>query len=263
MIPVKDKIECIVRGMELYFRTFALADNMSLRAGDVEWITPRPNSAGPSLVYKVSLDGSTVDARLAQMLPDLKAGAIPSLWVVSPTSTPADVADHLHAIGFKGGLDAVHPEPGMALDLDELSVEPGPGSDIEIRKVASLAEFAAWIDVVNEALHGWNLLSVEHYRAWLDHAPYTFYLGCHGGTPVATLATLRDREAASVEFVSTLKVYRRRGAATALCMEALHDLKREGVRIATLRSCTEAIPVYTRLGFLPYYEQLLLSYPPG
>ena len=265
MTSSKDKLECIVRGMETYFRTFALADNVRLHARDVEWITPNPGSAGPSLVYQVSLDESTVDERLAEMLPELQAGVIPSLWVISSTSTPADVADHLHAIGFTGGLDAAHPEPGMALDLDEFApgLGLGPSSDIEISVVASSTEFAAWIDVVNEALHGWNLLSIEHYRAWLEHAPYTFYLGCHGGTPVATLATLRDREAASVEFVSTLKAYRRKGVATALCVKAVQDLRLKRVRLVTLRSGTEAISVYARLGFKPYYEQHLLSYPLG
>ncbi len=261
-----NKPECIVHGMETYFRTFALADNMCLHAGDVEWISPRPNSTGPSLVYKVSLDESTVDARLAEMVPGLKAGAIPSLWVISPTSTPADIADHLHAIGFRGGFDPEHAEPGMALDVDEFSMQPRPDLDVEVDKVASLNEFAVWIDVVNEALHGWDMLSTEHYHAWMRHEPYSFYLGCYRGTPIATLATLQDGETAStasVEFVSTLKEYRRRGAATALCIKAIRDLQRKGVRVVTLRSSTEAIPVYARLGFKPYYEQLLLSHPRG
>ncbi len=160
-----NKLECIVRGMETYFRTFALADNMCLNAGDVEWISPRPDTAGPSLVYKVSLDESAVDARPAEMVPGLKAGAIPSLWVISPTSTPTDIADHLHAIGFKGGLNPEHAEPGMALDVDEFSMQPRPDLDVEVIQVASPNEFAVWIDVVNKALHGWDMLSTKHYRA--------------------------------------------------------------------------------------------------
>jgi GNAT superfamily N-acetyltransferase len=263
MAPINDRTTCIVQGMELYFRTFALADNMCLHAGDVEWISPRPVSAGPSLVYKVSLDDKTAETRLEKLIPGLKAGVIPSLWVVSPTSTPSNIVDHLLSIGFKGGLDPEHPEPGMALDVDEFSMEPKPGIDIEIRKVQSLNEYALWIDVVNEALHGWKMLSTEHYHAWLRHKPLTFYFGCHHGTPIATLATIQDGNTASVEFVSTLKEYRHHGAATALCIEAIKELQSRGVKTVTLRSSTEAISVYTRIGFKPYYEQLLLSYSPG
>ena len=255
-----DKIKCIVDGMELYFRTFALAENIYLHTGDIEWISPRPNSPGPSLVYKVFLDERTIKTRLEELLPGLKAGVIPSLWVISPTSTPSSIVDYLMSIGFKGGLDTEHLEPGMALDIDDFSMETKSGSNIEIRGVKSLREFALWMDVVNEALHGWKLLSTEQYYPWLNHNPLSFYLGYHNGTPIATLATIQNGETASVEFVSTLKEYRHQGAATALSIEALKDLQLKGVKTVTLRSSTEAIPVYTKLGFRPYYEQLLLSF---
>jgi GNAT superfamily N-acetyltransferase len=258
-----DKVKCIVDGMELYFRTFALAENICLHMGDIEWISPKPDSAGPSLVYKVSLDERTIKTRLKELLPGLKAGVIPSLWVISPTSTPSNIVDYLVSIGFKGGLDTEHREPGMALDIDESSMESKSGSNIEIRRVKSLSEFALWIDVVNEALHGWKLLSTEQYYPWLKHNPLSFYLGYHKGTPIATLATIQNGETASVEFVSTLEEYRHQGAATALSIKALKDLQLKGAKTVTLRSSTEAIPVYTKLGFKPYYEQLLFSYPSG
>ncbi len=259
---VRDKVKCIVRGMELYFRTFALADNMCLHeTDDIEWISPAPDSAGPSLVFRVSFDEKTVEARLAELAPDLRAGILPSLWVLSPLSTPPNIVDHLRSIGFEGGADSEHPEPGMALDIDEFSLGSGSGSNIEIRKVETLAEFATWVDVVNEALHGWQLLSTERYHPWLQHDALSFYLGYCDGRPIATLATIQDGEAASVEFVSTLEQYRRQGAATALCIEAMEDLRSKGVKTATLRSSTEAISVYTRIGFKPYYEQLMFSYP--
>jgi hypothetical protein len=83
---MRDKITYIVQGMESYFRTFALADNMCLHETDIEWISPKSNSAGPSIVFKVSLDERTAGARLVELVPDLKAGVIPSLWVLSPLS---------------------------------------------------------------------------------------------------------------------------------------------------------------------------------
>lgn len=54
-------VKCIAEGMELYFRTFALAENMHHETGDIEWISPIGNSIGPSLVFKVSFDEKTAE----------------------------------------------------------------------------------------------------------------------------------------------------------------------------------------------------------
>jgi ribosomal protein S18 acetylase RimI-like enzyme len=258
----ESNMKAIVHGSEVYFRAFALADHMCLHTGDIEWICPKQGAAGPSIVYKVDLDEHTIRIRLEEITAEIKAGAIPAFWALSPVSTPPNVRDYLLAAGFNSGSNAEHPEPGMALDLASFSMAPGPKAGLEIIRVHSEDEFAAWIDVVNEALHGWEMLSLTHYRAWLDYPPYAFYLGCQYGKPIATVATLTDGETASIEFVSTLNEHRRRGAGTALCIQALSDLQRQGVRMATLRSSTEAIPVYTRLGFQVYYEQILMSFMP-
>jgi ribosomal protein S18 acetylase RimI-like enzyme len=258
---MRDKIRCITQGMEYYFRTFALADTVCLHETDISWISPKPNFTGPSIVFRVSLDEKTIENRLVALAADLATGVIPSLWVVTPLSTPANVLDHLKSIGFEGETNFNKPEPGMALDIDEFPLEPGINSDIEIKKVETLVEFSLWVDVVNEALHGWKLLSTEHYSSWLHYPPLVFYLGCRAGKPIATLATIQDGELASVEFVSTLKEYRRQGAATALCTEAIKDLRSQGVKTVTLRSSTQAISMYAKIGFKPYFELRTITYP--
>jgi hypothetical protein len=103
---MRDKIRCIVQGMELYFRTFALADNICLHETDIEWICPKPDSVGPSIVFKVSLDEKTARTRLVELAPDLRAGVIPSWWVLSPLSTPPNILKYLRAIGFEGQVDS-------------------------------------------------------------------------------------------------------------------------------------------------------------
>ena len=261
MLEREERIKCITQGMESYFRTFSLAHNMYVHSGDIEWITPRTGYTGPSVVFRVALDERTAQSRIEGMLTDLKARTIPSLWVISPTSTPANLIDLLRSVGFVGGSEPEHPEPGMALDLATFSVKPEPRASIRIAKVDSLAEFSQWIDVVNTALHGWDMLSAEHYAAWLYDHIYEFYLGYDNGTPVATYATLQTGETASIEFVSTLMPYRHRGTATALGVRALRDLQQKGVRTVTLHAFSEAISLYERLGFKSYYQLAVLSFP--
>lgn len=72
---------------------------------------------------------------------------------------------------------------------------------------------------------------------------------------------MQTGDTASIEFVSTLPAFRKQRAAFTANLAALHTLRQTGVKLVTLRSSKEAIPLYRKLGFQPYYEQVLLSYP--
>ncbi len=254
-------IRWIAEGMEQYFRAFALADNIQYHTGDFEWIAPRAGTPGPAIVFKESLEEANASQRIDEIIPDLKAGNIPSFWVVPPTSTPANVVDLLVKKGFNDLTGAVYTEPGMALEIETIPPLSLSIPDIVVKKVQTLSEFSTWINVVNEALHGCELLTPQHYAPWLDCEEFAFYQGYIEGKPVATVATMQTGDTASIEFVSTLPAYRRQGAAFTTNLAALHALRQAGVKRITLRSSKEAIPLYRKLGFLPYFEQRLLSYP--
>jgi GNAT superfamily N-acetyltransferase len=249
-------IEAIVKGVEVYFRSFALADGISHQNGDIEWIAPLPGFRGPALVFRVSLSDVTGEV-IERLIPDLQNGNIPSCWVLSPLSNP-EIFDVLLSNGFKGGAGSG--EYGMAMDVNSLSDLRTPSNLIEVKKVTSVTDFKVWMDVVNTALHGWAMLTIEQYSAWLEREGLAFYLGYLDGMPVSTAATFRDGKSAGVEFVSTLKEYRRQGAAYAVCHKALCDLQGNNVETATLVSLSEADRLYETLGFRPYYEQLLFSF---
>lgn len=260
-VPMNQKqyIKAIVIGSEIYFRTFALADNMYHHDGAIEWIVPLPGEKGPAIVYKVECS-AMVEEEIDRLIPDIQAGIVPSLWVLTPCSQPEKVSDILIKKGFKDITDREHPEYGMAMDMDVLADLPQSSKMVEIREVESISEFSTWVNVVNEALHGWELLTTEHYCIWLEREEYTFYLGFLNGIPVCTAATIKDGSKASLEFVSTLKEYRKNGVAYAVCLKALQELHKNGVEIVTLRSSFEAIKLYEKLGFKPYYEQQLFSF---
>ena len=253
-------VKCIVEGMELYLRTLAHADCMHDEAGDIEWISPLPNAVGPAIVFKIALDEATAADRIEALLPGLRAGTVPSVWFVSPTSTPPNILEILLAKGFKDLSNPAQPELGMASDMQVVPEWPVPNPGVMVRKVQSPSEFSLWVDVVNEALHGWDMLSCAHYYALVARAELSCYLAFLDGKPIATAATIQDGAQASLEFVSTLETYRQRGAASAVCMAALRELQQGNVHIVTLRASHEAIPLYTRLGFTSYFQTTAVAY---
>ena len=253
-------VKCIVEGMELYLRTLALADNMNYQAGDIEWIAPKPNAVGPAVVFKIALDEMTAAQRIDELIPHIKLGVIPSFWFISPTSTPKNIIQLLTEKGFQDGSDPEKPELGMALDMEMISEWPVSNPSVKVKKVQASSEFASWIEVVNKALHGWDMLDTEHCFPLVSRDGVSFYLASLNHVPIATAATIQDGDTASIEFVSTLKDYRHLGAATAVCVEALRELQKKGVQTVTLRASNEAIPLYTKLGFKPYFETTAMSY---
>ena len=82
----KQYIETIVKGSEIYFRAFALADSIYHHEGDIEWIAPMPGENGPAVVYKIQLS-DTMGEEINEIL-DLRNGKVPSLWVLTPLSRP-------------------------------------------------------------------------------------------------------------------------------------------------------------------------------
>ncbi|MFD2414225.1 GNAT family N-acetyltransferase [Paenibacillus rhizoplanae] len=253
-------VDCITDGMEKYLHTLALAEHMQYHQGDVEWISPLPGFDGPSLVFKVSLEEDTAIEHIDKLLPDLKSGVLPKIWFIPPSSKPANLTTILASKGFRDLSDPENPEWGMALDLAKIHNLPLSNPRINIHRVTSSSEFALWIDVVNEALHGWPMLDQTYHEFWLSRSELSFYLAYLDGVPIATSAAIQTGNQASIEFVSTLQQYRNQGAASALCLKTLHDLHNKGVHTATLRASHEANALYTKLGFKPYFQTVVMSF---
>lgn len=253
-------VNCITQGMEQYLHTLALAEHMQYHQGEVEWISPLPGFDGPSLVFKVSLEEDTASKHIDDLLPSLQSGVIPRTWFIPPSSKPANLTTILASKGFGDLSDPEKPEWGMALDLAKIRNLPQSNPRLHIHRVTSSSEFALWMDVVNEALHGWPMLNQAHYEFWLSRSELSFYLAYLDGVPIATSAAMQTGIQASIEFVSTLQPYRNQGAASALCLKTLNDLLNKGVQTATLRASHEANALYTKLGFKPYFQTVVMSY---
>ncbi|HHV09879.1 MAG TPA: GNAT family N-acetyltransferase [Clostridiales bacterium] len=251
-------INCIVKGIERYFRIFAQSGIIYNHMGSIEWIKPIQGEVGPSIVYGVKLGA---DEDIDIILKGIKDGIIPSFWYVLPNATPNNIVDILKEKGFVGEIptNPEEKEYGMALDLQTTNKWIDTNLSIEVKRVKDFSDFQCWIDIVNSALHGWKMIDAEHYFTWVSQNNIAFYIGYLNGVPISTAATITDQDNASLEFVSTLEEYRRQGAGTAVCVEALKQLKEQDVKTVILGSSPEATSMYKRLGFVPYFEKVLLA----
>lgn len=148
----------------------------------------------------------------------------------------------------------------MLLSKEEFIPYKAPEEEIVCRKVHTKKDFQAWIDIVNTALHGWTMIDAENYYTRVENGYVDIYLGEYKGVPVTTAATIRNRNAASLEFVSTLEEYRCKKIASVVCSAALENLFSDGVEAVTLSACDGSARLYEKFGFKGYFNNTILHY---
>lgn len=254
--------EIICKNYYQYYRAFAQSGIVEFHQGKVDWIKPKEGEAGPALAFHIRLDEDKAEEQLRELVKGILSKTIPARWIVTPDTQPGNMITLMERAGFQNlSAREEHPEPGMLLyAADFQSFVPAPGSGLVCRQVCTGEDFAAWIEVVNTALHGWKMIDAEHYLVWLGQQNIRFYLAELDGMPVSTAATIQNGETASLEFVSTLEKYRRKGAARCLCSQALEALFAGGAETVTLSGASEAVPLYKKLGFHPYFHNIIMLY---
>lgn len=251
----------VIENYYRYYKTFALSEIVDYHDGPVNWILPKSDEKGPSLAFNIRLEEETAEKVIQEHIKGICDKKIPDIWFITPDTKPNNIISILEQSGFENlssGSD--EPEPGMLLKKDDFCPYCISPNDIVCRKVKSKADFRIWIDVVNTALHGWEMIDSENYYTWLKNGVYDFYLAEIDGIPVSTVATIQNGDTASLEFVSTLNEYRRRKAAITVSTMALYNLFAKGVKTVTLSGSVEAVALYKKLGFHDCFHNILLKY---
>lgn len=109
-------------------------------------------------------------------------------------------------------------------------------------------------------MHGWNMIDAEHYFTWVRSKNIKVYLAELEGAAVAACATIQNGNTGSLEFVSTLELYRRRKAVALLSSCAIAELINNGAETITLSACGDAVHLYKQLGFKGYFHNAILKY---
>jgi GNAT superfamily N-acetyltransferase len=176
---------------------------------------------------------------------------VPFRWFFGSTSTPSDLPEQFEA----AGLVALSNTPGMALDLASMHDEPTTVSGLEVREVADVADFEAWLETSRVSFPfdpvvtaAWR--AVHEPLGFGDSSPLRNYIGWLNGQPVAVAAILYGRECAGIWNVGTLADVRGRGIGRETTLRALRDARNRGATLSVLGSSPMGRPVYTRIGFV-------------
>ncbi len=242
-----------------YYKAFAQSGIIELHEGPVSWIIPRKGEKGPSLAFRIHLDEENAENELKPFIQGIRKGSVPQTWIVTPDATPGNIIDIMEQNGFKN-LSVNSDELGMLLRKRDFHPYTEENSPITCRKISTMEDFKSWIEVVNTALHGWNMIDVEHYFTWVRSKNIKVYLAELDGAAVATCATIQNRNTGSLEFVSTLELYRRRKAAALLSSCAIAELINNGAETVTLSAYGDAVHLYKQLGFKGYFHNVILKY---
>ena len=253
--------QTIIQNYYNYYKIFAQADIINLYEGSVSWIIPCKGEKGPSIAFRVHLNEESVETELRVLIQGIREGKVPQIWHKTPDATPDNIIDIMKKNGFKDlSEDASEPEPTMSLHKNDFIPYEEKDSPIICRKISTKKDFKLWIDVVNTALHGWDMIDADHYFTWVESNNINIYLAEINGIAVSTCATIQNNNTASLEFVSTLEEYRRRQAAALLCSCAINDLLDNGAEIVTLGACGHSAFLYERLGFKRCFHNTVMKY---
>lgn len=253
--------QTIVQNYYNYYKIFAQADIIDLYEGSVSWIIPCKGAKGPSIAFRIHLNEENSEKELGTLIQGIREGKVPQIWHVTPDATPDNIIDIMKKNGFKDLSEgASEPEPTMLLHKKDFISYEEKDSPIICRKISTKKDFKLWIDVVNTALHGWDMIDADHYFTWVESNNISIYLAEINGLAVSTCATIQNNNTASLEFVSTLEKYRRRKAAASLCSCAINDLLNNGAEVVTLGACGRSVYLYERLGFKRCFNNTVMKF---
>jgi RimJ/RimL family protein N-acetyltransferase len=175
------------------------------------------------------------------------------VWLVGPSTTPADLDHRLLALGAE-------PNPGgsdyMAMVLDH---EPPPSpADIELRRVETFADYTAmWevmfegFDMPREERAAIRATLRERWAAAADDAGRWAYLALVDGVPVAECSVRRTVHGPLwLAGGATLPSFRGRGIYRALVRARWDDTVRLGAgALVVIANVETSYPILERLGF--------------
>ena len=198
--------QTIIQNYYNYYKIFAQADIIELYEGSVSWIMPCKGERGPSIAFRVHLNEKGAETELRALMQGIREGKVPEVWHITPDATPDNIIDIMKKNGFKDLSESTsEPEPTMSLYKNDFVPYEEIDSPIICRKISTKKDFKLWIDVVNTALHGWDMIDAEHYFRWVESDTINIYMAEMNGIAISTCATIQNSNNASLEFVSKLK----------------------------------------------------------
>ncbi len=192
------------------------------------------------------------EARIDALFQHYHKRGVPFLWLVHPSSRPADLDQRLIARGFT----EVESCPGMTLDLTALpdNYKETPSS-IHIREVTTRDDLEAIYDLI-----AWRWEVPAEARTLLPEVSTEFDVTRPGSglrcwiawmftEPVSKVLLNMDKGVAGIYGVATKPEVRGLGLARNMTLMAFHAAREAGCSLGVLHSSEMARSMYQKIGF--------------
>lgn len=219
--------------------------------GDALWFeTPIPVMPY-NTVLKFQVE-QNVDDRIDALIGRYAERNVPLLWILHPSSQPADLPERL----AQRGLQEIEVAPCMARGLENLP-EPAPLPEgVEVREAIEESDL---IELYGLAAWRWGV--PEEYRTQLREMIEKFEIGERGsntrmwlalkdGVPISKIGLYNGSGSAGIYGVATKPEARGLGIASLLMSVAMRAAKEMGHKLVVLDSSPLAEKLYRRLGFI-------------
>jgi ribosomal protein S18 acetylase RimI-like enzyme len=211
-------------------------------------------------VMRVNIDEGDVDELILRMKRLYAERHVPWTWRIGPSTHPSNLGERL----IFNGLRHYDSLPGLALNLDGLSVDLEFPPGLSIIQIGNATSLGNWIEVMSESFNIPNHASEAIFDSFLGvgfslSQPVQHFMGVINGKAVATSTLFLGAGVAGIFNVATLPEFRRKGLGEALTIAPLLQARAQGYRFAVLESSRDGLSLYRRLGFKSYcqFEQYI------
>ena len=244
IVTRNEALSYVDAGADSYLRVMGDAVHMELRDNGIyETMRSRSDINSLASVYNMRLEELS-DETLKTTIDEIRELKMHTWW---PLSAPDRVLLAIH--GKIPVYTAEDVEIYGIMYPDELTGRPERLANVRLQLVETIDDFAVWCDLDNNTEHHSNVIfhAKNHFHL-IESGKLTAFLGFADDVPVATCGIL-GQDIASLEFVSVLPDYRKRGIAMALCQYALTLTFILGARAVTTRAIGDGRKLCKALGF--------------
>ncbi|WOO38429.1 GNAT family N-acetyltransferase [Anaerocolumna sp. AGMB13020] len=250
----------IDEGANFYLRTLGNAEHMEyLDNGLYSIVRPRAGQEGCTALFDIRLEHLS-DEAMKVKIQEIKKLNLHTWWGIGISEKM------LRAVyGENLPLPATftNEEEGcMAMLCDEIPPAKEENSPFTVRKVTTPDEFEIWAEICNRILHNnYPMLHPVNHYALCKEGVMSCFIAHDNDVPASVCSIIYNKEGASLEFVCTLKEYRLKGLAKAVCIAAIQEAFSKNSEIITLRALPDVKGMYRKLGFQLYNHPVF--YQPG
>lgn len=249
--------ECdiIEKGIAISWTTWGKMRDSTLNLGEVCYIKSN-NNKGPERIFKINFSDEDIDKKITDMISYIKSGIMPDSMLITPNTTPKNLAEILSNKGF----DMDTSDPCMMMKLTDFNYQRNWDKSIDIITLKSDELMREWVNIVSEGLFGYELITFEQFKDIYKLPNTHFYLGLFNDIPASACMTITEGDTSVLEMVATLSQYRHKGLATAIINKALGDLNKQGIKTISLRAEADGVNLYKHLGFKECFKRIVAAY---